>query len=47
MKILAVDHGTTYIGLALSDPEGIVARPLPVYAHISRQRDAARPRSGE
>ena len=40
MRILAVDHGEVYIGLALSDPDGIVARPLPEYSHVSRQRDA-------
>lgn len=42
MTILAVDHGTTYIGLALSDPENIVARPLVVYTHTSGEQDAVR-----
>ena len=41
MRILAVDHGDAYIGLALSDPDGIIARPLPEYSHVSRQLDAA------
>lgn len=40
MKILAVDHGLAHIGLAVSDPEGIVARPLPECRHVSRQLDA-------
>lgn len=30
MKILAIDHGTKRIGLAISDELGITARPLPV-----------------
>lgn len=29
MRILAVDYGSTRIGLALSDPTGTLARPLP------------------
>ena len=41
MRILAVDHGDAYIGLALSDPDGIIARPLPECSHVSRERDAA------
>jgi putative Holliday junction resolvase len=28
MKVLGIDHGTTRIGLAISDPLGIVATPL-------------------
>lgn len=42
MTILAIDHGTTYIGLALSDPDNLVARPLDVYTHTSGKHDAAR-----
>ena len=42
MTILAIDHGTKHIGIALSDPDRIVARPLAVYAHTSRKNDAAR-----
>jgi putative holliday junction resolvase len=30
MRVLAVDHGTTRCGCAISDPTGSVARPLPV-----------------
>ena len=41
MTILAVDHGSTFIGLAISDPDHIVARPLAAFAHISRKEDAA------
>lgn len=40
-RILAVDHGTQRIGLALSDPTGRLARPLTVLAHVQRQADAA------
>ena len=29
MRILAIDHGSARIGLALSDPTGTLARPLP------------------
>ena len=41
MRILAGDHGEIHIGLALSDPAGIVARPLLERAHVSRRHDAA------
>ena len=40
-RILAVDHGTQRIGLALSDPARRLARPLTVLAHVQRQVDAA------
>jgi putative Holliday junction resolvase len=29
MRVLAIDYGTARIGLALSDPTGTLARPLP------------------
>ena len=29
MRVLAIDHGSARIGLALSDPTGTLARPLP------------------
>jgi putative Holliday junction resolvase len=32
MRILAIDYGSTRIGLALSDPTGTLARPLPFVA---------------
>jgi len=41
LRILAVDHGERRIGIALSDPEGLVARPLRVIEHVSRAVDAA------
>jgi putative Holliday junction resolvase len=42
MRVLAVDPGEKRIGLALSDPGGVVARPLTSLAHEARERDAAR-----
>jgi len=30
VRVLALDHGTARIGCAISDPSGILARPLPV-----------------
>ena len=41
MRILAVDHGEKRIGLAISDPTGIIANPLTVIQHVSRTIDAA------
>jgi putative Holliday junction resolvase len=41
MRILAVDHGEKCIGLAISDPTGVIANPLTVIRHISRAIDAA------
>ena len=40
MRILAVDPGEARIGLALSDPTGLFARPLKVIHHTSRSEDA-------
>jgi len=42
MRTLAVDPGEKHIGLALSDPSGIVARPLTTLKHEAREKDAAR-----
>jgi putative Holliday junction resolvase len=42
MRILAIDPGEKHIGLALSDPTGLVARPLSTLAHETRDKDAAR-----
>ena len=42
MRVLAVDPGERKIGLAISDPVGIVARPLATFDHESRGADAAR-----
>jgi putative pre-16S rRNA nuclease len=41
LRILAVDHGTKNIGLALSDPTGTIASPLAVVPHVGRLLDAA------
>ena len=41
MRILGVDPGEKKIGLALSDPTGLVARPLTTLTHTSRDDDAA------
>lgn len=41
-RVLAVDPGEVRIGLAISDPMGIVARPLRVLQHTSRDDDARR-----
>ncbi len=42
MRILAVDPGDKNIGVALSDPTGVIASPLVVIKHLSRPLDAAR-----
>jgi len=42
MRILAVDPGERKIGLAISDPVGIAARPLATLDHVARMDDAAR-----
>jgi putative Holliday junction resolvase len=42
MRILAVDPGERKIGLAISDPVGIAARPLATFDHTARMEDAAR-----
>lgn len=41
MRILAVDPGEKRIGIALSDPGGMIANPLTVLQHVSRPIDAA------
>lgn len=40
MRILAVDPGEKNIGLAVSDPTGIIANPLQVIRHVARAHDA-------
>jgi len=40
MRILAIDPGEKRIGIAISDPEGYLARPLTIINHISRGKDA-------
>jgi putative Holliday junction resolvase len=39
-RVLAVDPGAVRIGIALSDPTGLLATPLKVIQHRSRQEDA-------
>ncbi|MBN2047694.1 MAG: Holliday junction resolvase RuvX [Anaerolineaceae bacterium] len=41
-RILAVDPGEKRIGLAISDPMGMIANPLDVIEHVAREKDAAR-----
>jgi putative Holliday junction resolvase len=41
-RVLAVDPGEARLGMAISDPTGLIARPLLVIAHVSRQSDARR-----
>ncbi len=41
MKYLGIDHGNVRIGVAISDPTGLLARPLRIVKHISRPEDAA------
>jgi putative Holliday junction resolvase len=40
MLILALDHGTKRIGVAVSDPTGTLARPLPFVENKSEARSA-------
>lgn len=40
-RILAVDPGEKRIGIAISDPTGMIANPLVVLMHRSRTEDAA------
>lgn len=42
MIILAIDPGDKNIGVALSDPSGVIASPLTIMKHISRPFDAGR-----
>ena len=41
MRILAVDPGEKRLGIAVSDPSGMIANPLTILEHISRPVDAA------
>ncbi len=40
-RLLAIDHGTKVIGLAICDPTGLVARPLRVLVRTSKKEDFA------
>ncbi len=41
-RILAIDYGRKRIGLALSDPIGVTAHPLAVFARTNRRNDLRR-----
>ena len=41
MRVLAVDPGEKYLGLAVSDAGGRIARPLDTLRHTGRAADAA------
>ena len=41
MRILGIDPGEKRIGVALSDPSAIIAKPLTVIKHTKRNIDAA------
>lgn len=41
MRILAVDPGEKRLGIAISDPTGVIANPLTVIKHTARLLDAA------
>ena len=41
MRILAVDPGEKRLGIAISDPLGMIANPLQIIEHVSRPIDAA------
>jgi putative Holliday junction resolvase len=40
-RLLAIDHGTKVIGLALCDPTGLIARPLQLLVRTSKKADFA------
>ena len=42
MRVLGIDYGGRRIGLALSDPTGLLARPWKTVAHDGDPTDAAR-----
>ncbi len=39
MRILGIDYGRKRIGLAISDPDGILASPLPIYIRRDARAD--------
>ena len=41
MRVLAIDHGTKRIGLAISDPDRKFSFPLATHQRGSRDQDAA------
>jgi putative holliday junction resolvase len=53
MRVLAIDHGTKRMGVALSDPTGIIAQPLefipaePFSAFLARLKELLREKEVE
>jgi putative Holliday junction resolvase len=41
-RVMSVDPGDVRIGVAISDPTALIARPLAVLDHISLQQDVSR-----
>ncbi|NLE51487.1 MAG: Holliday junction resolvase RuvX [Chloroflexi bacterium] len=41
-RLLGIDHGLKVIGLAISDPTGLLARPLDLLRRTSKRADFAR-----
>lgn len=41
-RVLAIDYGRRRLGLAVSDPLGVAARPLATWTRSNRRRDLAR-----
>jgi putative Holliday junction resolvase len=41
VKVLALDHGSARTGVAVSDPTGTIARPLPAIARVDSTRGRA------
>lgn len=41
MRVLGIDYGHKRLGLALSDDDGVLASPLPVYLRIDTDQDLA------
>jgi putative holliday junction resolvase len=41
VKVLALDHGSAGTGVAVSDPTGTIARPLPAVARVDSARGRA------
>jgi len=39
MRVLAIDPGSKWIGIAVSDPTGTIARPLAILKHLSQDKD--------
>ena len=44
-RVLAVDYGRKRLGLAISDPLGLTARPLATWTRANRRQDLARLRT--